>query len=950
MAGKNKAQWQFELDDKQMNKVLDAIAQGFDKVAKASDQASDEVEKSGQAADQASVGWQKFMRFADAEGIKRLGEGLRNLARAGVELVRGIDQQVSGISEARRVVEQWSGAVGATVTEMENLNRVGLLAGFDQAEDVGDLIQELGDRMTEAAKGNEDYANTFKALGVDVLDANGKMRDQADVFVEVSDRLGGMKDQALAMSLAGDLMTDIGRKWIGVVRAQGGSLTDLLGSMDAYGHLTAEQAQAIAKFEAATNQLHLTESRLAEVMAGEVSPALAEWKVKLAEAQIKLIETNPQLATFLELSKQSVGPIADATVAVLGIASALKILIGTTAGAKAGLLSLLKSAVTPLGLAIVAVTGFVLALTIEFAKLRSEADSVITKSKDFNSRLDELQEKGYYSADAVSTLRIEIEKLPRAMDYFTVALYEQFQAISTWFSKFSPLVHLLAKLEGKSVKEYVAEGYAAAEPGSVRAARDRLKYKEDKDAQALPSMARRKQSAVAATPGTKDPTVGDLVGDSGTKSTKDSAARKVAEDVGKTFADTVIKSVGDRFDEYGTKSCAYAISKMLENAGAISGIYPRSFDGTADGVIDSLSEAVASKPWRFEKLAPGTRIGPDDKAVRFAPSSSAPSGRHAQAIVGNRVYGTQVTKDRTGTTFEQQGSGYTKVRKGDIVYRLKANAGESPSERVASVAESEAARIAQEAENARLEAEAAQEALDDKLKEIDDSIAILQALESNARSRGDNGLAEQYRLQAADTAYERAGLTPDSTDDVLASLAQEQTAYEVAAAAEERRRKAKEDGIRKDVDLAKGQLDKLELLQASEEDQAKATDAVVASLQRWHDWLLLTGDAAGALRTELQILTLTQDKHQKLTLGQEVLASGTSTSAVEDFLKTQYNLTGDTILGTPDAAQAAKDLVGNTASAIDGMFGSGELEATGKELNDRFKAAVATILRTMLST
>lgn len=92
----------------------------------------------------------------------------------------------------------------------EKLQELSYYAEFSSVsvETLDGSIRVLSKNMAAAASGNKEQAGLFKALGVQVVDANGKMRGADDVMRDLAGRFAGMEDgagkTAWAMKLFGD--------------------------------------------------------------------------------------------------------------------------------------------------------------------------------------------------------------------------------------------------------------------------------------------------------------------------------------------------------------------------------------------------------------------------------------------------------------------------------------------------------------------------------------------------------------------------------------------------------------------------------------------------------------------------------------------------------------------------------------------------------------------------
>lgn len=387
----------------------------------------DAADDSGEQADKAGGRWKRLMETLEAENARKVIDGLKEMAAAVGDVARAANETRTEAAAEQRELERWGSAVGALADEMENLGRVGKLTGgqFADVGDVGDLIQELGDRAKEAAIGNEEYQKTFAALGVRVTDGAGKLRPAVDLFIETSDALGQMSNQSLAMAFAGDLMTDLGRKWISTVREQGGSLTNLLREMDRYGHLTDEDRDKLERYRRATFELEQANASLSRVWSAEAAPAAAAYRQRVAEVLTVIVRTHPHLAAFLSLMRDAAPSMIPFAAGLAAVAVGLRAM-GVNLRMVWDLLKGSWRFLVGLGpVAWLAAAG-VAGLAAAFAALKRDSDRALDNMQEYNERLADLEEQGYLSADAVAALSYEIDNMPSAFDRWKVSYYENF--------------------------------------------------------------------------------------------------------------------------------------------------------------------------------------------------------------------------------------------------------------------------------------------------------------------------------------------------------------------------------------------------------------------------------------------------------------------------------------------------------------------------------------------
>lgn len=125
------------------------------------------------------------------------------LVAAGSRVVKFL---TTDYAEAADKAAKFSKATGVAVRTYQALGHAVKLSGGDMA-DLEKALPQLAKRSLEVTQGNKTMAKSFNAIGVDVTDGNGKLRDTEEVFLDLADRFkampSGMKKTGLAMQLFG---------------------------------------------------------------------------------------------------------------------------------------------------------------------------------------------------------------------------------------------------------------------------------------------------------------------------------------------------------------------------------------------------------------------------------------------------------------------------------------------------------------------------------------------------------------------------------------------------------------------------------------------------------------------------------------------------------------------------------------------------------------------------
>lgn len=159
-------------------------------------------------------------KLADAAGVnlppalQSMTTEIDSASKAGAVLVGVLAGIVTGLASATistaenaKELKTLSQQTGLTVEQLQELEYTSAALGIEEDE-VQDKMKDLTSAMRDARDGSEDMQNAFERLGVSVTERNGELRSAGDVFYEVIDALGGIKNaterDAVAMQIFGE--------------------------------------------------------------------------------------------------------------------------------------------------------------------------------------------------------------------------------------------------------------------------------------------------------------------------------------------------------------------------------------------------------------------------------------------------------------------------------------------------------------------------------------------------------------------------------------------------------------------------------------------------------------------------------------------------------------------------------------------------------------------------
>ncbi len=131
----------------------------------------------------------------------------------------------SATAEQAQAAERSAVALGVNAKDLQKLQYAASTVNVE-AENMTDILSDLTEKMVEAGD-SDDLAAMFKALGVSVKNADGTMKNSAQVLMEIADAFSGMQDGAVKTKLAIELLGDEGRKLIPVLNKGSSGLREL---------------------------------------------------------------------------------------------------------------------------------------------------------------------------------------------------------------------------------------------------------------------------------------------------------------------------------------------------------------------------------------------------------------------------------------------------------------------------------------------------------------------------------------------------------------------------------------------------------------------------------------------------------------------------------------------------------------------------------------------------
>ena len=269
---------------------------------------------------------------AAAENMARFRNEILRTAAALVGL-NAIKSFVSNVTSSDSALGRMANNLDTSVGALSNWENAARLAGGSaegMAGDMRGLVQTV-QRFSLTGEGGESL-KYFRALGVNVADAHGKMRDMGDVMLDLADKFQGM-DPAKAQALGAGL--GLSESTINLLEQGRAGVQAYLDAAAQANTRTAEDVKNAQERQKAWLLLTETFKRLATDVLNFVSPALV--------GLMNLIRDNAPAAAAL-LGGVTVAMTAMSAVRFAGVLNSLMSLAGgmtATATGASGLIGLL---------------------------------------------------------------------------------------------------------------------------------------------------------------------------------------------------------------------------------------------------------------------------------------------------------------------------------------------------------------------------------------------------------------------------------------------------------------------------------------------------------------------------------------------------------------------------------------------------------------------------------
>ena len=211
-------------------------------------------------------------------------------AVTGAAITAGLGLMVKSTVEYNEEMLKTSERTGVAI---ETLSKLKFVADQTESsfEAVANGLKFLQRNTFEAINGNQDLADTFEFLGVQLKDVNGQTRDTEKLFLDLADRFTKIQDPAQKTAIAMQIFGRSGAELIPILNLGSRGIADLSAEAEKLGIvLTRDNAVAIDQFGDKAAELKNALGGLFLTISVQLMPMLTELANKSAEFAKNVID------------------------------------------------------------------------------------------------------------------------------------------------------------------------------------------------------------------------------------------------------------------------------------------------------------------------------------------------------------------------------------------------------------------------------------------------------------------------------------------------------------------------------------------------------------------------------------------------------------------------------------------------------------------------------------
>ena len=301
-------------------------------------------------------------------------DGLDGVDKSGLALVGVLGGIVTGLAKATlstaetsKELETLSSVTGFSVEALQELDYAGTALGVE-SDQITDSMKDLTSAMRDARGGSEDMQSAFDTLGVKVSKNNGDLRSANEVYFEVIDALGRVRNETERDALAMQIFGEEAQKLNPLIEAGIDTLGGLAQEANSLGYvMDTETVSKFSDLQDSLGQLEKQSEAVKNSFAVVLLPILTQFLSVISSIPAPVLQTILAITGIISM-------IVLASKAATGLgktADAIKDFIGGFKG-----MSKVKLAIMGVVLALIALLGLIVVLRGKKDDMESMMDSI----------------------------------------------------------------------------------------------------------------------------------------------------------------------------------------------------------------------------------------------------------------------------------------------------------------------------------------------------------------------------------------------------------------------------------------------------------------------------------------------------------------------------------------------------------------------------------------------
>lgn len=216
-----------------------------------------------------------------AQNARRVGAAVgAAMAAAGTAMAYAVKRSIDTADSMTKL----SRSLGVTTEELSAFAYAADLSGVS-TESFGTAMTRLAKNASDARKGTGEAIDAFRAMGIALVDANGKAKTQADLLTEIADRFAGYADGANKTALAVSIFGRSGAQMISMLNGGRAGLEAMRDEMQALGlTLTKDAGEKAEMFNDNLTRLRKVQDGLVVQLRDQMLPSLVAFSNTIFDA------------------------------------------------------------------------------------------------------------------------------------------------------------------------------------------------------------------------------------------------------------------------------------------------------------------------------------------------------------------------------------------------------------------------------------------------------------------------------------------------------------------------------------------------------------------------------------------------------------------------------------------------------------------------------------------